>query len=150
MSWRSIGSIGCAFALAACGSRSVVPIERTAVLTTRSAVIARPTPPPTMSCSGKGLCRETVLLDGAEGAADDLAADCTHLGGRSSAGGCPRRGVVASCAVDSGEHGPITVLAYAQDDDEREHRTVDDMAELCESFNGTFELAKDAAGALDR
>jgi hypothetical protein len=82
------------------------------------------------------------LVDTAPDAAEELTADCADHGGTSEAGTCSRREIVATCAVESGEHGPIKVFTYADEDGERQHKKITTMSELCERFEGTFSLAK--------
>lgn len=126
----------------ACGGRALETREPgVAVLSTRSALVI-PHAPPKLSCSGEAFCRETVLLESSPEIESEVVSDCHHHGGMSRAGGCSRHDVVATCSVESGEHGPVLVLTYAQVDDRQERENVSTMSDLCEKYEGTFHLAK--------
>lgn len=96
-----------------------------------------------MSCEGDVFCREDAILTRDAEAIEEVKDDCRRRGGKTNARACSREHIVASCAVTSGELGPITVFAYRQTDEERQRETIATMSDLCEQFEGTLDLARD-------
>lgn len=152
MSWpcRIATAAGCALTVVACGGSALEPTSRQSALALTSAQVRRPaqpasstpTPTPILSCAGSSFCRESIVADGSPDAIEELIADCTRLEGTNQRGACSRQRVVASCAVESGEHGPVKVFAYAHGDGVRQTRNVTTVSELCEQFEGVFEIAE--------
>lgn len=147
MSWpcRIATAAGLTLTVVACGSPALKETSRTARLSLTSAQVqpaSRQPSSPILSCVGSSFCRESLIVDGSPDAVEELSAACTRLEGSSQQGACPRQRIVATCSVDSGEHGPVKVFTYAHGDGARQTRNVATVSQLCEQFDGVFELAE--------
>jgi hypothetical protein len=148
---RSIALAALLGTLAACGGNKPVagrvptPTRTTSALALHTAIVVPTTT--TLSCHGRAFCREDVIGSGHDEAVEEATEDCTRRGGEPSASHCERDAIVASCSL-SGEAGSITVFAYAQTSGEQQSESVSKMSELCEQFDGSFELAVRRGNAL--
>jgi len=87
----------------------------------------------TLACHGEVFCRELVAPRSDPSAREDAGEECARHHGTTTSVPCPREHVRAACRL-AGEHGPMTVFAYADD-------VVEPMSSLCDSVGGALELA---------
>jgi hypothetical protein len=127
--WMVIGLI-----VAGCAPRtSAVPTRSARVVVPLRVATPAPLPPEIIACHGEEFCREMAAPHFDDEARADAAEECDRYRGRTSAQPCRRDGIVAVCQL-AGEHGPLSVFAYAQ-------HAADTMSDVCESAGGSYEVA---------
>jgi hypothetical protein len=126
--WMVIGLV-----VAGCAPRTSTVATRSARMVLTAPVTVAPPPQEVLSCHGEEFCREMVAPHFDDEARADAADECDRYRGRKSTEPCPRDRIVAVCQL-AGEHGPLSVFAYAQ-------HAADTMSDVCDSAGGSYEVA---------